>query len=99
MNTNDPWIKLSGVIRRGPPERQPLDAPVPLGFCSRVLARLRPQGSPVMETWFQLSVRALPVAAAVLLVCWLSLPAPGPAGPAPDSEAVLVEMALAEALP
>lgn len=98
MNTNDPWKKLSDDIRAHQEPAGAQDETVPHGFCSRVLARVRPQREMTIESWFRLAVRALPLAAVVLVICWISLPAPNLSTP-PEPDADLVEMALAEAWP
>jgi hypothetical protein len=64
-----------------------------LGFHSRVLARVRhPRGIPA-EAWLKLALRALPLGAAVLLICWLAIPAHAPE-PEPDLAAVVFEEVL-----
>lgn len=86
-----PWHHLSGAARARWPQPAPPQAP-PLGFHSRVLSRVARTQSVTLELWWQMSVRALPVAAAVVLLCWLVLPAM-------EWEADLTELVMEEALP
>jgi hypothetical protein len=76
MNPMNPWEQLGAAARRRPRRETALEE-MPLGFDTRVLARLRAMRELPAETWFRLALRAIPVGAAVLMVCWLSL-RPGP---------------------
>ncbi len=97
MKKNDVWKKLSEAARRCP--RQP-DAPaeLPLGFDTRVLARLRDKRSLPAELWLRLAWRMMPAGAAVLLVCWVAIPPAPAAWPTPDT-AELTELLIQEGLP
>ena len=74
MKSSDPWQRLA---RRARPDlrRHPSGpAEMPFGFDTRVLARLRVPKAGAGELWVRLALRALPLGAAVLLLCWVALP-------------------------
>jgi hypothetical protein len=82
MNTRDAWKKLSATARHGRPGAAPLPTEPPFGFHGRVLARVRRERGLPMELWLRLALRALPLGFAVLVACWLVLPAMPSSGPA-----------------
>jgi hypothetical protein len=84
MNTREPWRNLSASARARGPQAGPLPAGAPFGFHSRVLARVRDPRGLTAETWLRLALRALPIGATVLAICWLALPGPGTPSPDPD---------------
>ncbi|MCX8154990.1 MAG: hypothetical protein N3J91_00840 [Verrucomicrobiae bacterium] len=86
-----PWQQLSTVARRRWPRPAPAGAP-PLGFHGRVMSRLARAQTVPLELWWEMSVRALPVATVIVLLCWLILPGT-------DWEPDLAEVVLEEALP
>ena len=96
MNANNPWNKLSDIVRQRP--RAP-DAPaeMPWGFESRVLARLRESHPRTAELWLRLGWRLVPVGAAVFVVCWFAIRPATPVWPAADS-AELTELMIEEVL-
>jgi len=69
---------------------------MPFGFDTRVLARLRAVRELPAETWFRLALRAIPIGAIVLTVCWFTL-RPEPVRLSTD-EARLAEAASLEML-
>jgi hypothetical protein len=95
MKTNDPWKRLTDSARTWakPPPAGPDE--MPFGFETRVLARLRVPRSSAIELWAQLALSALPLGLAVLVLCWVLLPARQVANPpAPD----VVEQLMQEVL-
>lgn len=86
-----PWQHLSDAARPRWPRPAPAGPP-PLGFHLRVLSRVARTRTAPLELWWQMSVRALPVATLIVLLCWLILPAS-------DLEPDLVEVVMSEALP
>lgn len=82
MNTRDPWKTLGENARRMRADGAPLPTAALFGFHGRVLARVRHQRGLPMEVWLRLALRALPIGAAVLVACWLVLPAMPSSGPA-----------------
>lgn len=92
MNTkNHAWNNLSAAARQRPATALP-PAEAPFGFHSRVLSRIRERRSIPLELWLRMALRALPVAAAVLLMCWAALPMP-------QAEVDLVDVVVQEVLP
>jgi hypothetical protein len=79
MNTGDPWKNLSASLRARGRDAGPLPDGAPFGFHSRVLARARDPRGLTADTWLRLALRALPIGATVLAICWLMLPGPGAA--------------------
>jgi hypothetical protein len=67
---------------------------MPFGFETRVLACLRVPRNTAIELWARLAFRALPLGAAALVLCWVSLPAQPTAEPAAD----VVEQLMQEVL-
>lgn len=86
-----PWQHLSTAARARWPKPAPAGE-VPLGFHARVLARLAPAQAVSLELWWQMSLRALPVATLIVLLCWWVLPAA-------EMEPDLTEVVMQEALP
>jgi hypothetical protein len=72
MNAFNPWEILRAAARRRASAETPREE-MPFGFDTRVLARLRAVRELPAETWFRLALRAIPVSAVVLLVCWFSM--------------------------
>jgi hypothetical protein len=72
MNTNDPWKRLADAASR---HRTEAGAPgeMPFGFDTRVLAQLRPPRQLAAELLGRLAIGAIPVAAAVLAACWITV--------------------------
>jgi hypothetical protein len=95
MNAFNPWERLGQAARRRPRTEAPREE-MPFGFDTRVLARLRAVRELPAETWFRLALRAIPLGAVVLLVCWFSLK-PEPVRLSTD-EARLAEVASLEML-
>ena len=94
MHTNDPWKKLSNDARRRP---RPTGAPaeMPWGFAAGVLARLQASSPGATELWARLALRAVPLGAGALLLCWIALPSRSlPSRPAPD----MIEQLMQEVL-
>jgi hypothetical protein len=74
MNTNDPWKRLADSVRR---RSEPSSSPpteMPFGLETRVLARLRMPRNTAIELWARLALRAVPLGAAALVLCWMALP-------------------------
>jgi hypothetical protein len=97
MNTNDPWKKLSDAARRRSPQVK-APAEMPLGFETRVLARLRDARSLPAELWLRLAWRMIPVGAAVFMVCCFAIrpvPADWPAADSAELTELLIEEVLA----
>ncbi|MBI3882245.1 MAG: hypothetical protein HY301_19575 [Verrucomicrobia bacterium] len=95
MNSNDHWKNLSATAATRP-ERSGGPTSMPFGFDTRGLAKLRALRELPAETWFRIALRAIPVGAAVLMVCWLVV---RPAQATPSEDAVqLAEAVVAEAL-
>jgi len=95
MNTNNPWKRLADAARRHQPDTG-APAEMPLGFDTRVLARLRPPRRVAAELLGRLALDAVPVAAAVLVACWFtvrpdSLGTPAIADPVALADAVFAE--------
>jgi hypothetical protein len=68
---------------------------MPFGFETRVLARLHVPRNSVTETWARWAMRAVPLGAAALLVCWMVLPAlPAADSPATDEIEQLMQEVL-----
>lgn len=88
---SSPWKELSTAARRRWPAPLPAGEP-PLGFHARVLARLPQTQTVSLELWWRMSLRALPVAAAIMLFCWFLLPTG-------DVEPDLAELVMEAALP
>lgn len=93
MKTRDPWKDLSQTLGARPRVTGPLPDGAPFGFHSRVLARVRDARGLTAETWLRLALRALPIGATVLVICWLTLP-----GPAAPSDADLSDLVFLEEL-
>jgi len=95
MNTNDPWKRLAGAASR---HRAGAEAPteMPFGFDTRVLARLRPQRQMAAELLGRLAFGAIPVAAAVLLACWVTVQPDAHAALAVADPALLADEVFAE---
>lgn len=95
MNTNDSWKRLADLARRSEKPPTPTPTAMPFGFDTRVLARLRlPQGSAI-EMWARLALRAVPLGAAALVLCWIALPAqPAADSPATDEIEQLMQEVL-----
>ncbi len=72
MNTNDPWKRLADAASR---HQAKADTPgeMPFGFDTRVLAQLRPPRQVAAELLGRLAFGAIPVAAGVLLACWVTV--------------------------
>lgn len=69
---------------------------MPFGFDTRVLAHLRARKAGAVELWARLALRALPQGAAVLLLCWITLPGHTAAPPPfPDEIEQLMQEVLA----
>lgn len=68
-----PWQHLSTAARRRWPTPASAGEPPP-GFYTRVLSRLSAAPTVSLELWWQMSVRALPVATLIVLLCWFILP-------------------------
>ncbi len=74
MKTNDPWKRLAASVRcRSVTPSSP--AEMPFGLETRVLACLRLPRNGANEIWARLALRALPLGAAALVLCWMVLPA------------------------
>ena len=86
MNTNDPWKRLADSVRRR--TETPPEAPeeMPLGFEARVLTRWRVHQSAATEAWARLALRAVPLGAAALVLCWMALPVQPSADSPPTDE-------------
>lgn len=85
MNTNDPWKRLADSARTRIQTRSAEQDEPPFGFDTRVLARLREPRSGAVEVWARLALRALPLGAAALVICWVALAArPVTDPPTPD---------------
>ena len=95
MNTNDPWKRLADSARTRIQTRSVEQAETPFGFETRVLARLRVPRSGAVEVWARLALRAVPLGAAALVVCWMTLPARTVTDP---SAADVVEQLMQEVL-
>jgi hypothetical protein len=95
MNTNDPWKRLADSVRRRPEAPPASPAEMPFGFETRVLARLRVPRGTAIEAWARLALRAVPLGAAALLLCWMALPAQPAAEPAASD---VVEQLMQEVL-
>lgn len=89
--SQSPWQHLSMAARARWPRPAPAGPPPP-GFSSRVLSRVSRVQTVPLELWWQMSVRALPVATVIVVVCWLMLPGG-------DVEPDLMELVMEEALP
>jgi len=72
MNTNNPWKRLADAARRHTAGTE-APAEMPFGFDTRVLAQLRPPRQLTAELLGRLAFNAIPVAAAVLVVCWFTI--------------------------
>jgi hypothetical protein len=72
MNTNDPWKRLANAASR---HRTEPDTPaeMPFGFDTRVLAHLQPPRRVAAELLGRLAFGAIPVAAALLMACWITV--------------------------
>lgn len=84
MNTNDPWKRLADSARHHAEARSGAPVEMPFGFETRVLARLRVPRNGAAEMWARLALRAVPLGAAALVLCWVALPArtvPDPSAP------------------
>jgi hypothetical protein len=92
MNLLQTWERLCVAARRRPHPATARET-MPWGFDTRVLARLRAVRELPAETWFRLALRAIPVSAVVLLVCWFSLK---PAAPALSADEAHLADAVAE---
>ena len=95
MNTNDPWKRLAASVRRQT-ETPPISpAEMPFGFETRVLAGLRVPRGAAVEMWARLALRAVPLGAAALVLCWMALPAqPSADSPATDEIEQLMQEVL-----
>ena len=85
MKMNDPWKRLADSAPTWAKPRPAGPDDMPFGFETRVLARLRVPRAGALELWARLALRAVPLGLAVLVLCWVALPArqvPNP--PAPD---------------
>ena len=98
MNTNDPWKRL-GAAASHRPRAADEPAEMPFGFDTRVLARLRASRAWLAEVWLRLALRALPVGATVLIVCWLATQLPTRQTPPPADVMALAELTVKELLP
>jgi hypothetical protein len=95
MNTNDPWKRLADSARTRIQSRSVEQDEMPFGCDTRVLACLRVPRSGTGEVWARLAPRALPLGAAALVLCWVTLPARTVTDPpAPD----VVEQLMQEVL-
>lgn len=95
MNTNNPWKRLADAARR----HQVADSPpaeMPFGFDTRVLAQLRPQRQLTAELLGRLAFDAVPVAAVVLVACWLTVRPDAHAAPAMSDPVALADEVFAE---
>ena len=96
MKINDPWRRLANWARPQSEARLSAQDGMPFGFDTRVLARLGAPKAGAGELWGRLALRAVPLGAAVLLLCWVTLPA-RPAAPQsfPDEVEQLMQEVLA----
>jgi hypothetical protein len=88
---SNPWNHLSEAARRRV-VRAPLPEAAPYGFHNRVLARVRERQGIPMELWLRMALRALPIAAVVLVACWAVVPVS-------EKEPDLVDAVIQEVLP
>lgn len=92
---NNPWKRLTQSARPPADAPPPGPAEMPFGFDTRALARLRVPRSGASEVWARLALRAVPLGAAALVLCWLALPTRPPANPsAPDEVEQLMQEVL-----
>ncbi|MBM3858449.1 MAG: hypothetical protein FJ395_02225 [Verrucomicrobia bacterium] len=95
MNTNNPWKRLADAASRNTTGTE-APAEMPFGFDTRVLAQLRPQRQLTAELLGRLAFDAVPVAAVVLVACWLTVRPEPPVKLAAMDPVTLADVVFAE---